>query len=115
MNHENKLISPLLFKGTTDTKLVLWWVENMLLPELPKNSMLIWDNASFHKSQALRELVEESGHTMIFLPAYSPDLNPIEHKWYELKQRLRSFYDNALDFIDNLVRELRVISGWCIV
>ena len=112
LNSQNKLIAPFLFNGMTDTDLVLWWVENMLLPALPKNSTIIWDNASFHKSQILREILEEAGHTMIFLPAYSPDLNPIEHKWHELKQRLRSFYDEGVDFMENLCREIRVMSSW---
>jgi len=114
LNNENKLIAPFIFKGMTDTNLVLWWVENLLLKELPNNSIIVWDNASFHKSVELREMLEQAGHTMIFLPAYSPDLNPIEHKWHQLKQRLRSFYNDKIDFIENLCREIRVMSSWCV-
>ena len=99
INSHKRLVAPLIFNQTADTDLVLWWVENMLLNELPKNSTIIWDNASFHKSKILQEILENAGHIMIFLPAYSPDLNPIEHKWHELKQRLRSFYDYSVDFI----------------
>lgn len=94
----------------TDTTLVIWWVKNLLLPELPKNSILVWDNASFHKSQELKDILTKAGHTMIFLPPYSPDLNPIEHKWQELKERLRSFYNNSVDFTTNLVREINYMS-----
>jgi len=43
LNSQKKLIAPLLFDGMTDTNLVLWWVESMLLPELPQNSTIIWD------------------------------------------------------------------------
>jgi len=110
LNSQNKLIAPLFFNGMTDTNLVLWWVENMLLKELPQNSTIVWDNASFHKSQMLREMLENAGHTMIFLPPYSPDLNPIEHKWHELKQRLRSFYDDSVDFMENLCIQINCMS-----
>jgi transposase len=110
LNYENKLIAPFIFDGMTDTDLVLWWVKNILIRALPKNSIIIWDNASFHKSKSLKEILEEAGHTMIFLPAYSPDLNPIENKWHELKQRLRSFYDNSIDFIENLCIQINLIS-----
>jgi transposase len=110
LNRQNKLIAPLLFNGMTDTNLVLWWVENMLLKELPQNSTIVWDNASFHKSQILKEMLENKGHTMIFLPPYSPDLNPIEHKWHELKQRLRSFYYDSVDFMENLCIQINYMS-----
>lgn len=112
-NYNNKLIAPFLFQGMTDTGLVIWWVKNLLLKELPKNSIIIWDNATFHKSLRLREIIEKAGHTMIFLPPYSPDLNPIEHKWHELKQRLRKYYNENVDFMDNLIREIKVMSVWC--
>jgi transposase len=110
LNNEKNLIAPFLFEGMTDTALVLWWTKNLLLKELPENSIIVWDNATFHKSQELRQVIEQAGHTMLFLPPYSPDLNPIEHKWHELKQRLRSFYDNNIDFYENLIRETRVMS-----
>jgi len=94
----------------TDTELVLFWVKELLLQALPPNSILIWDNATFHKSARLREMVEQAGHTMLFLPPYSPDLNPIEHKWHELKQRLRSYWDTNIDFFENLINQINVMS-----
>jgi transposase len=50
----------------------------VLLPEIPIGSVIIWDNASFHQSGKLETLIEEGGSRLLFLPAYSPDLNPIE-------------------------------------
>jgi transposase len=47
------------------------------MPALPKNSVIIMDNASFHKSDKTRRIIEQWGHRLLFLPAYSPDLNPI--------------------------------------
>ena len=83
----------------------------MLLPDLPSNSITVWDNAAYHKSNTLRNLLESKGHTIIFLPAYSPDLNPIEHKWHELKHNLAKYYDHTLDFIDNLINQINLMSS----
>jgi transposase len=109
-NNINKFISPMIYKGTANTNLVITWVKEMLLPNLKSNSILIWDNASIHKSKELKEIMEKEGHIMLFLPPYSPDLNPIEHKWNELKQRLRSCYDESMDFIANLIREINYMT-----
>ena len=55
-----------------------------MLPELPKNSVVVKDNAAFHKSSEIADLLKENGHRILWLPPYSPDLNPIEHKWHGL-------------------------------
>jgi transposase len=55
------------------------------LPNLSKPTVIVMDNASFHKNEALLELIKAKGHIVEFLPPYSPDLNPIEHKWAEKK------------------------------
>ena len=55
------------------------------MPELPKKSVVIMDNASFYKSLETKEILSEHGHELEFLPPYSPDLNLIEHKWSQVK------------------------------
>ena len=56
-----------------------------------KNSVLIMDNAGFHKSPLLLEMIEKAGHKLEYLPAYSPDLNPIEPKWAQSKSKRRKY------------------------
>jgi transposase len=109
-DREHKFVAPLLFEGMADTLLIIYWVKELLLKSLPANSILIWDNASFHKSKELKQLVEKAGHTMLFLPPYSPDLNPIEHKWFELKENLKGFWDDNLDFMGNLIKQVNLMS-----
>ena len=61
------------------------WLTKDLLPKVPANSVIVMDNAAFHKRSDMIEAIEEKGHIVLFLPPYSPDLNPIEHKWAEVK------------------------------
>lgn len=59
----------------------------MLLPALPRGSVLVLDNARFHQSPTTAQLADP-GCELMFLPPYSPNLNPIEHLWAALKARL---------------------------
>ncbi len=77
------------FKGYCDTEVVVAWVKKELLPRLKAGQTVIWDNASFHKSPRLKELIEGAGCELLFLPPYSPDLNPIEQFWSWLKAWIR--------------------------
>jgi transposase len=86
---EHQLIAPMLFSGTCNTQVFNQWLEHMLLPQLVIGSVLVLDNASFHKSSSTRLLVEQSGCELLYLSPYSPDLNPIEKLWANLKLRWR--------------------------
>ncbi len=66
------------------------WFEKFLLPELPENFVLVMDNASFHRKKRLHEIAQNHQMILIFLPPYSPELNPIEKEWANLKQGLAS-------------------------
>ena len=61
------------------------WFEEELLKMLPKNHVIIIDNAAFHKKEILQNLARKYSQTLIFLPPYSPEYNPIEHTWSALK------------------------------
>ncbi len=66
------------------------FVEQVLVPELRSGDVVIMDNLSSHKRRRIRELIEDAGAHLVFLPAYSPDLNPIELIFAKIKQLLRS-------------------------
>ncbi len=74
-----------IVEGNVDTAVFNTWVEGVLIRDLPRNSVAVMDNAAFHKSQKTTELIESHGHNVEFLPPYSPDLNPIKHKWAQAK------------------------------
>jgi transposase len=82
----NKLIAPMLFKGTCDADLFNEWLKVFLLPTLKKGSIIVLDNASIHKSQKTIELAQEAECKLLFLPPYSPHLNPIEKLWGNIKR-----------------------------
>jgi transposase len=96
----HKLIAPMAFEGYTDTTIFNQWIEQCLLPELPPNHVVIIDNASFHKSQKTRELIENAGCKLVFLPPYSPDFNPIEEWWAVLKSKIRRLMPNCERLIE---------------
>ena len=86
---QGKLVAPLTFAGTCNTEVVDAYFEHVLLPALPKGSVIVLDNARFHQSPTTAALVAAAGGELFFLPAYSPDLNPSEHLWAAIKTRLR--------------------------
>ena len=88
---DNKLISCSIVKGNVDASVFNTWIEEILLPDLPDNSVVIMYNATFHKSSKTKELFIEHGHTLEFLPPYSPDFNPIEHKLAYAKNLRRKY------------------------
>lgn len=96
------LKAPMRFTGHTDTEVFNAWVGQCLVPELEPGQTVLLDNASFHKSTKTRELIESAGCTLLFLPPYSPDLNPIEHCWHTLKSRLRKLQPPLYRFLKSL-------------
>ena len=66
------------------------FVEQVLVPELRSGDVVVMDNLSSHKRQRIRELIEDADARLVFLPPYSPDLNPIEIVFAKVKQLLRS-------------------------
>ena len=94
-NHQ--LIAPFMFQGYTKATLFNKWLKELLLPCIPKKSIIIMDNASFHKSKETQELIENAGCQLLFLPPYSPDYNPIENYWAILKSKIRKILPDVED------------------
>jgi len=93
----DRILSPLQYDGSTDSRIFEFWFEKILLKEITAGSFIIMDNASFHRKAVLSEMAKAEGCSMIFLPPYSPDLNPIEYFWAWLKRKLREIlpqFDN---------------------
>lgn len=76
--------------GATDTDVFLAYVEHALMPELHAGDVVVMDNLAPHKHPMVRTLIESTGATLLYLPPYSPDLNPIENMWSKVKRHLRS-------------------------
>jgi hypothetical protein len=77
-NRVKKLLAPVLFSGSTNALWFNQWLQDHLIPELKPNSTLILDNAPFHRQNDVYQIAHEAGHSVLFLPPYSPDLNRIE-------------------------------------
>jgi len=105
----HKILAPMQYNGTTDSVLFEYWFERYLLPCLPEDAVIIMDNAAFHRKKKLFKIAEKHRKTLIFLPPYSPELNPIEKFWSFLKHWLRmnirlfDSLDNAISSIFNML------------
>ena len=77
-------------EGAADTEVFQAYVRRVLCPKLRPGDIVVLDNLSLHKSQPTLELIRQAGAQILFLPAYSPDLNPIEKMWSKVKNYLRS-------------------------
>ena len=93
---QKEWLAPVLFTGTCNHNVVEHWLEHCLFKELTKPSLIIADNAPFHRKTVLQELAKTYGHRLLFLPPYSPDFNPIEQSFAVIK---RKRYQSTLDSI----------------
>ena len=104
---EDGLVAPGVFDGAINGDLFLAYVEQILVPTLKVGDIVIMDNLSSHKKAAVGRAIEDAGATLLFLPPYSPDLNPIEQVFAKLKSLLRA---KALRTVDALWKALGSIS-----
>lgn len=97
----NTFQAPFMFEGHCDTKTFEAYIEQVLVPTLKDGMVVIIDNASFHKSLKIKQLIEDAKCQLIFLPPYSPDLNPIEHYWHKIKTMIRKIMRDTKSALDD--------------
>ena len=95
------LLTVSLFETIVNTAVFNAWVMYDLIPKLPKNSVVVMDNATFHKGAEMVKALENAGHTLLYLPPYSPDLNPIEKKWAQVKALRRKIGGSVEDLFNS--------------
>jgi transposase len=89
--------------GAIDGETMLFFVEQLLVPTLKRGDIVVMDNNPIHKLDDIEDAIEAVGAWVLFLPTYSPDLNPIELCWAKVKSRLRSLKPRTLpDLLDAL-------------
>lgn len=79
------LITVCLFEFNVNSDVFYAWLTQDLLPKTPPKSVIVMDNATFHKREDMKQVIMKQGHILEYLPPYSPDLNPIEKKWAQAK------------------------------
>ena len=91
------LTAPCVFDGAINGERFCAWVEQALAPTLAQGDLVIMDNLGAHKVQGVREAIEGRGAQLLYLPPYSPDLNPIEQVFAKLKALLRTAAMRTVD------------------
>jgi transposase len=83
------IVAPLVIDGAMNAPMFLAYLKQCLVPTLKRGDVVIMDNLPVHKAPGVREMIEAAGATLLYLPPYSPDLNPIEQAFSKLKAHLR--------------------------
>ena len=102
---ESELIAPMTYEGTLNTELFVTYLKKCLFPTLPKGSCVIMDNATPHKSAQVLKIAEKFGCIVLYLPPYSPDLNPIEHCWSWVKSKLYQLMEQSNQSFKDLISQ----------
>jgi transposase len=103
--HHDGIAAPWVLDGPIDGESFTIYVEKVLLPTLKRDQIVIIDNLGSHKGKAIRHLIRSVGAKLLFLPKYSPDLNPIEQVFAKLKHALRLRQARSLDALYKAIGE----------
>ena len=91
------MVAPFVLDGPINRDAFETYVEKVLVPDLQSDDIVVMDNLSSHKGSRVRELIEAAGASLLYLPPYSPDFNPIENAFAKLKALLRKAAERTVD------------------
>jgi transposase len=103
---QDGLVAPLVLDGAINGAAFLAYVEQILCPTLHPGDIVICDNLASHKVSGVRDAIEACGASLLYLPPYSPDLNPIERAFSKLKRLLRSAAERTVDALWSAIGRL---------
>lgn len=104
--------APAAFDGPVNRESFRAYVEQVLVPELRPNDIVIMDNLQLHKAAGIAEAIASAGASLLYLPPYSPDFNPIENMWSKVKTHLRSAAARTFDDLcDAIAAGLKTITA----
>ncbi len=83
------LDAPMVLEGAIDREAFVAWLRHFLVPTLVPGQVVVMDNLSVHKGKQVRQIIEEAGCRLVYLPAYSPDYSPIEGAYSKVKTQVR--------------------------
>ena len=104
--HHKGMLAVMTVEAATDREVFLAYLDQVLCPRLRPGHVVVMDNLSAHKVAGVRERIEQTGATLLSLPPYSPDLNPIEKAWSKLKQGLRAAQARSVQALDQAIERL---------
>lgn len=93
----------MVIEGATDTAVFLAYVERVLVPSLRSGDIVVMDNLAPHKNPTVAEMIQAAGADVWYLPAYSPDFNPIERMWSKVKALLRKARARTLEALTDAI------------
>jgi len=99
----DRVDAPWLLDGPIDGERFRIYVERVLVPTLVPGDIVIMDNLGSHKAKAVRQAIRKAGARLIFLPKYSPDLNPIEQLFAKIKHHLRRAEPRTRDLVSDAI------------
>lgn len=106
---EGEVLAPTVLEGYVNSDVFCQWFEEQLLVELLPGQIVLLDNASFHPESRLKKLLAGTGCELIFLPAYSPDLNQIEKFWGNLKKKVSQVIEECENLFEAIAKGFRLL------